>query len=36
MIRVRILSSQVSLIGHNDIVEMLHGPIYRQTERKEP
>ena len=36
MIKAGILSSQVSLIDHNDIVEMLRGPIYIQTERKEP
>jgi hypothetical protein len=36
MIKAKRLSSQVSLIGHNDIVEMLHGPIYIQTEKKEP
>jgi hypothetical protein len=36
MIEARTLSSQVPLIDHNDIVEMLHGPIYIGTERKEP
>jgi len=34
MIKAKRLSSQVSLIGHNDIVEMLHGPIYIQTKKK--
>jgi len=34
MIKAKLLSSQVSLIGHNDIVEMLHRPIYIQTEKK--
>jgi hypothetical protein len=28
MIKAKRLSNQVSLIGHNDIVEMLQGPIY--------
>jgi hypothetical protein len=28
MIEARTLSGQVPLIDHNDIVEMLHGPIY--------
>ncbi len=34
MIKAKKLSNQVSLIGHNDIVEMLHGPIYIQIEKK--
>jgi hypothetical protein len=34
MIKAKRLSSQVSLIGHNDIVEMLHGPIYIQKKKK--
>jgi hypothetical protein len=25
-----------TLIDHNDIVEMLHGPIYIETEKEEP
>jgi hypothetical protein len=33
MIKEIKLFNQVSLIGHNDIVEMLHGPIYIQTEK---
>lgn len=34
MIEARKLSSQVPLIDHNDIVEMLHGPIYIERERE--
>jgi len=36
MIEARTLSSQVPLIDHNDIVEMLHGPIYIGTEKESP
>lgn len=36
MIEARTLSSQVPLIDHNDIVEMLHGPIYIKTETESP
>lgn len=36
MIEARTLSGQVPLIDHNDIVEMLHGPIYIGTERESP
>jgi hypothetical protein len=34
MIKAKRLSNQVSLIGHNDIMEMLHGPIYIQAKKK--
>jgi len=36
MIEARTLSGQVPLIDHNDIVEMLHGPIYIEREKEEP
>ena len=36
MIEARKLSGQVPLIDHNDIVEMLHGPIYIKTETESP
>ena len=36
MIEARKLSGQVPLIDHNDIVEMLHGPIYIGTETESP
>ena len=34
MIEARTLSGQVPLIDHNDIVEMLHGHIYRNRKRR--
>ena len=34
MIKAGRLSVQVSLVNHNDIIEMLRKPIYIQTERK--
>jgi hypothetical protein len=34
MMKAKKLSNQVSLIGHNDIVEMLHGPIYIYKKKK--
>ena len=34
MVKARRLSIQVSLVNHNDIIEMLRKPIYIQTERK--
>jgi hypothetical protein len=36
MIEARTLSGQVPLIDHNDIVEILNGPIYIETEKEEP
>ena len=36
MIEARKLSGQVPLIDHNDIVEMLHGPIYKGKEKDSP
>jgi hypothetical protein len=36
MIEAITLSDQVPLIDHNDIVEMLRGPIYIGKEREEP
>jgi hypothetical protein len=35
MLKAKRLSNQVSLIGHNDIVEMLHRPIYLQIEKND-
>ena len=35
-IEARRPSGQVPLIDHDDIVEMLHGPIYIRTGRKSP
>jgi hypothetical protein len=36
MREARTLSSQVPLIDHNDIVEMLRGPIYIRKEKESP